>query len=49
MRKYIVIIVVCAFIIANEFEDVAAQDGYDYDRGFVERFEFVLLGNTLFA
>ena len=50
MKHRIVIIMACAFIIGNDFEDVGAQDAYDNgnDRRFVERFEF-LLGNTLFA
>ena len=36
MKKYIVIIMACVFIIVNEFEDVAAQNDFE---GFVERFE----------
>ena len=38
MKKYIVIIMTCAFLIMNEFEDVAAQNDYE---NFVERFEFL--------
>ena len=46
MKNYIVIIMACAFILVNEFQNVAAAQD-DNDRGFVKRFDFYW--ETLFS